>query len=549
MTGTQSLGGLVGTVGTGGATVSQSFSTGTVIARADSNARYVGGLLGSGNADTLIHSSYSRSPVSGAVSVAGLVGALVGTADGTIAKSYAAGSVSTFSGAYGGPTDVGGLLGTGVADSARASFWDLDTSGQSGSASGTGQSNATMQQDGTFIAAGWDFNYLWAVTSGENQGYPYFGFRDCGSGIAAVVSPTALWQMLSLPCVPPDAAPTVASTLGNDPAANLAAASYGSRWVVNGRNATNSANLRMTGGDALTLGTGYWIRSLDAPADGVLQVLDGTATAVTDSSQDCASDNGCVVVPLSVNSDPVGPKLIGNPLPYDVDWSLVRVRVDGLDVYTPSEAMAAGLLANQLWVWNGVAYDTASDTAPNRGDLRYFNAFWAEVLPGAAGSDLELLIPAQSSDAIQASPDAGEWRVRLTAENAANGWQTSVLFGQWTDAETGHDAADLRSMAPYASPYLSLAIPHADWGADQGDYASDFRPADGFPALWDLNLRANPSRMALLLTWDGDAAVLARSRLIDGSKVIDLADYPDGYPVNLTGKLRRLRWEYLGSAD
>ena len=549
VTGTQGVGGLVGVVDSGGAAIRESAASGAVTARGRSNARFVGGLLGGGNADTLVNDSYSLSPVSGAVSVGGLVGELPDDAFDRIRSAYAAGSVSAFSGAVGGPTDIGGLLGSGSADSASASFWDADASGQSGSASGTGKSTAEMQQDITFIAAGWDFSYLWAIAGTENQGYPFFGQRACGSGLALTTTPTPLWQMLALPCVPAAADPTVANTWGNAPAANLPAADYGIRWAVNGRDASTGRNLRLAADSEPSPGAGYWIRSLDAPVDGVLAVIEGTGTEVTDTSEDCTSVGGCVAVAFHGSGDPVGLALVGNPLPYDIDWSLVRVRANGVDLYTPAEAEAANLLSNQVWVWNGVAYDTGSDAAPTRGDLRYFKSFWVEVLPGAAGTDLELLLPAQSSDGGEPVPGVGEWRVRLTASNPATGWEASVQLGQWSGAETDHDAADLRALAPYASPYISLALPHADWGDEQGDYATDFRPADGLPALWDLNLRANPSRLALLLSWDGDAAVLARSRLIDGSRVINLADYPDGYTVNLTGKLRRLRWEYLGAAD
>ena len=136
--------------------------------------------------------------------------------------------------------------------------------------------------------------------------------------------------------------------------------------------------------------------------------------------------------------------------------------------------------------------------------------------------------------------------VRLRVRNQVKGWATAALLGQWTGALAGYDRADLGALTPYASPYISLALPHTDWGVNKGDYATDIRPAGGAAGQWNLDLRADPVGSQVVLTWEGDAAILARSRLIDGTTVIDLGNYPNGYPLTLSGKLRRLVWEYLG---
>jgi len=366
--------------------------------------------------------------------------------------------------------------------------------------------------------------------------------NPCGVGISL---PTARWQQLALPCTPSASPASVVNVLGNDPTANLPAASYTSQWLMYQRSLSAGAYATLAGTSPLALGAGYWIKSLQAPVGGQLTVA-GSDTPVATGVAGCQSATGCFIAPVYLSGQPLGTKLIGNPFPYEVDWSQVRVRVNGLDTLTPSEAQDANLLSNQLWVWNGTGYDTWSDRVPNQGSLPYFKAFWVKVLPGGTGQTIELLIPAEISSVGAPTPGSGEWLVRLKAGSAQGGWNTQVRLGQWTGAATGYDPADLSAMVPFASPYLTLAFPQPSWGTRKGDYASDFRPADGQAGQWLMDLRADPVGSQVVLTWEGDPAILANSRLLDGATVIDLANYPDGYPLTLSGKVRRLTWEYLG---
>jgi hypothetical protein len=58
------------------------------------------------------------------------------------------------------------------------SFWDIETSGQTSSAGGTGKTTAEMQTASTFLEAGWDFvdetangtEDIWSICEGTN--YP-----------------------------------------------------------------------------------------------------------------------------------------------------------------------------------------------------------------------------------------------------------------------------------------------------------------------------------------------------------------------------------------
>ena len=171
-----SVGGLEG-VNSGVATITASYSNSPV--RATGNMTSVGGLVGL-NIGT-ITASYSLSPVKATgnnAKVAGLAGhnrRLVGTQGrgtvtypGTITASYAAGPVVV----TGDNSSVGGLVGeTGLLDgdgnvrantlgTAVNSYWDIQVSGQSSSALGTGKTTAELTDPTGYsgIYANWNLN-------------------------------------------------------------------------------------------------------------------------------------------------------------------------------------------------------------------------------------------------------------------------------------------------------------------------------------------------------------------------------------------------------
>ena len=96
----------------------------------------VGGLVGNNFSGTVI-ASYSAASVADGSDTGGLVGS---NFSGTIIASYSIGSVSDYNG-------VGGLVGSNFADrgTARDSYWDTQTSGQSESAGGEGRTTSELQ--------------------------------------------------------------------------------------------------------------------------------------------------------------------------------------------------------------------------------------------------------------------------------------------------------------------------------------------------------------------------------------------------------------------
>jgi hypothetical protein len=160
VSGNESVGGLVGS---NGGDVMWSYSAGSV----SGHSYYAGGLVGQNSG--VVTQCYSTGAVSGDDGVGGLVGS---NDDGSVTQCYSTGSVS-------GTLHVGGLVGTNYRGAATACFWDMQTSGQTWSASGTSKTTAEMQTAKTFLDAGWDFvgetangtEDIWWIKEGKD--YPH----------------------------------------------------------------------------------------------------------------------------------------------------------------------------------------------------------------------------------------------------------------------------------------------------------------------------------------------------------------------------------------
>ncbi len=145
---------------------------------------WVGGLVGYN--DGRVSNSYATGNVSGDWRVGGLVG----YNEGEIQDSYATGEVS-------GNHTVGGLMAENEKSWVENSFWNVNTTGQSSSAAGTGKTTAEMKDIDTFtnestegLDIAWDFvrdpndddwnKDIWKIDeSGQiNNGYPYL--KDVG---------------------------------------------------------------------------------------------------------------------------------------------------------------------------------------------------------------------------------------------------------------------------------------------------------------------------------------------------------------------------------
>lgn len=156
------VGGLVGFM-TAFSSVKLSHSSASVAG----NSR-VGGLIGRSNSHGSVSHCYSIGTVSGTSQVGGLIGQ---SNTAAILKSYSAAFVE-------GEIDVGGLVG--ISDSTfPLSYWDIDASGQTGSAGGEGRSTLLMLQESNYSY--WDFDDTWEFVDFNpytRERYPTLRWQD-----------------------------------------------------------------------------------------------------------------------------------------------------------------------------------------------------------------------------------------------------------------------------------------------------------------------------------------------------------------------------------
>jgi hypothetical protein len=160
-----------GLAGWNGGDLSDSFAAGNV----NGGGQDVGGLVGDNFG--AIDDSYSTAAVTGNSSVGGLVG----ENDWVISNSYSVGAVT-------GNSNVGGLVGhNDPMTDVSASFWDIETGGQTTSDGGTGLNTAAMKDLTTYLGAGWqiigvadadarDVAYIWNIVNGET--YPFLSWQS-----------------------------------------------------------------------------------------------------------------------------------------------------------------------------------------------------------------------------------------------------------------------------------------------------------------------------------------------------------------------------------
>jgi PKD repeat protein len=165
-------GGLVGTNHSG--MVTSCYATGMVTGTGMSG--WIGGLIGQ-NANGTITSCYAKGAVTGNYHIGGLVGQ---SDKGTITSCYASGTVT-------GSLYTGGLVGRTQNDSYSGltifSFWDVETSGNTGSSGGSGLTTDQMKTLSIFQNAGWS-SYGWVMANGE---YPRLNWE--GTGMPTIPAP------------------------------------------------------------------------------------------------------------------------------------------------------------------------------------------------------------------------------------------------------------------------------------------------------------------------------------------------------------------------
>ena len=129
------------------------------------------------------------------------VGGLIGRHGGSAANSYVTAAVSAGDDAQ----YVGALIGRG-SGSVDGCFWDEETSGPIGSASGQGRTTSQMQTAGTFLEAGWDFageaengvEEIWWIDEGRDYPRLWWEPRKYGGGTGEPNDPYLIYTAAHL---------------------------------------------------------------------------------------------------------------------------------------------------------------------------------------------------------------------------------------------------------------------------------------------------------------------------------------------------------------
>ncbi len=424
-----------------------------------------------------------------------------------------------------------------------------------------------------------------------------------------------LWAMIGLPATPGQPG-TVQSTLGRSLPDN-----YESDWVVWRYDEDTDQYVKLLTTDPIVPGVGYWLKKFSADAGTLSLDASLPATEVVTNNDRCPSLAGCYEVALSL---PAGAQyryhLIGMPFPYPVGWWEVRLEVTDLttgaiSLYSLDAAQTAGYLQSTYWVWNGNGYDSHDGLTPGMvGIVQPWQGIWVKVNAAAQGHTLKLLFPripkyshvmpvvpvartappasndsgfpvldwliapaaadpVESTDPgvidaharrtadSQALQEGRAWYLRLIVEEPVRGLRDrNNVLGQLPSAAVGYDRYDLPKLAPFGQPALSVAFPHPDWGAQAGDYASDYRSNQDSqqpglpPATWRFELRADPADQPLRLRWEGPQAVLDRSELLDEDTGIrypahDPILLQEGLSVPNPAPVRHFSWFYSGQTS
>ncbi len=162
----------------------------------------------------------------------------------------------------------------------------------------------------------------------------------------------------------------------------------------------------------------------------------------------------------------------------------------------------------------------------------------------------------------RAFQEGREWNVQLFAEDVSRNLQNDDAFlGQLDDAKVGYDEYDLpvppvELGPPEATTTLNVVFPHPDWGTRAGDYVTDYRPTNrGAPAAsWRFEIRTDTAGGVVQLRWNGPAAVLKRSVLLDedlGTRysASDAQYAQDGITVVMHQSVRHFTWRYSGKPN
>jgi hypothetical protein len=334
-----------------------------------------------------------------------------------------------------------------------------------------------------------------------------------------------VWRMISLPCI---SGGTVNDVFGDD-----GLGVYGVDWAMFERDELTDSYRQLLLTDLLLQGSGYWIEVRgQSPSPNVTGAL---------------SDTGIdFPIPLVFDVAPGRWNMLGHPFSFAVDWANVMVQDNGtLFIYPMSDINAGNYVTNRtMYVWIGSSYQSYHPVS-NPGSLNIFDGFWVR----GVGDGTLLIPPGGGQPPVEGASyqwGPGEWWVQLPVHSGEM-TDPGNRLGRLAVAGDGLDEYDLEELRPFASPYLTLVLPHADWISSRWSSTTDFRQTrPGSGGSWDLELRSDvPRQVTIGWATGGDSdGILERSRLVDVEHGVTIQPAVEAsYTTTMVGTSHRLLWQ------
>lgn len=340
-------------------------------------------------------------------------------------------------------------------------------------------------QSGTTYDPGtlsYETQYYWRIVATDDHGASTSGsvwdFITGSSGRhenETFSLPAGKWKMISVPFTLDDPSPN--AVLVDDLGSQNDAVWKLYRW-----NAANGSYDKYPYTGDFAAAKAFWIVSKDAK-----EVDTGPGTDVSRETD--------FVINL-----PSGWSQIGNPFPFSVAWGEVRVRKNS-EVVSISEAQARGWVRDKIWSWDGDSY--IYYPAPG-GELLPYEGHWVRAL-----LNCELLVPpgrAQEARAWEQVIKPKQEFLQLKAR-VGNFEDSYNFLGFYQTAKDGYDRLDVEE-APPISPYISLFLPHPEWGKNKGNYTQDIRARipQATKWIWDFQVETDQINKEIVLEWENTLA-------------------------------------------
>jgi hypothetical protein len=212
--------------------------------------------------------------------------------------------------------------------------------------------------------------------------------------------------------------------------------------------------------------------------------------------------------PFDIGLNP-GWNMIGNPFPFEIDWTRVGVRLANGTLLTYQQAVTQGKVGAAIFGYVSGSYVLDFRLQPWRGYwVRAYEAVTLLVDP--ITSRRSATLPAANSRAILQGGDG--WTVNLRV--AVGGVRDDDNhFGQSSRASDGFDAFKAEKPPLFGEKYVYGAFDNPNWGDRAGAYAVDVRSAAPGQKVYEFSVRTNVEKASASISWPNTAAVRRNVRL------------------------------------